>query len=76
MHSIPSDWKNCLTCEYWAGSREPADIFGRRVSCESPMTHGRCMNRHSGWFNSDLGKQANASCQSWEKWRVLSAMKR
>ena len=74
--SYPSDWKQCATCEYWSGEREPGDIFGNRVKFESPMSRGRCLNRDSGWFHSDLGKQANASCQCWEKWGVLDAMKR
>ena len=70
----PKDWKNCVTCEYWAGSRQPADNWGNRVEVESPMSRGRCMNRQSGWFYSGE-KQANSSCQSWERWRVLDSMK-
>ena len=75
MQQYPSNWKQCATCEYWAGSREPADLWGNRVEVESPMSRGRCMSRDSGWFHSDLGKQANGSCQSWEKWKILDAMK-
>lgn len=76
MSEYPGDWKQCATCEYWTGARMPADIFGNRVKFESPMTRGRCMNRDSGWFTSDLGKQANSSCQCWEKWSVLEKMHR
>ena len=75
MQQYPSNWKQCATCEYWAGSREPADLWGNRVEVESPMSRGGCMSRDSGWFHSDLGKQASSSCQSWEKWKILDAMK-
>ena len=71
----PSNWKQCATCEYWAGERQITDNWGRYVNVDSPMTHGRCMNRHSGWFYSDLGKQVNSSCPSYEKWGVLDKMK-
>ncbi len=40
------------------------------------MSRGRCLNRDSGWYHSDLGKQADFSCQCWEKWAVLDAMHR
>jgi len=73
--TYPSNWKNCATCEYWSGERTPADPFGNRVAFESPMSRGRCLNRSSGWFHSDLGKQANASCPCWEKWAVLDKMR-
>ncbi len=73
MSQYPSDWKQCATCEYWAGERRPANIFGERVEFESPMAKGRCMNRASGWYSSP-GKQANFSCNCWEKWAVLEAL--
>ncbi len=75
MQQYPSYLKQCATCEYWAGAREPADRWGNRISVESPMSRGRCMHRHSGWFNSPEGKQAIFKCPYWEKWSVLDKMK-
>ena len=75
MTQYPSDWRQCATCEYWAGDRAPADLWGNRVEFDSPMSRGRCMNRGSGWFHSDLGKQANSGCPCWEKWAVLEKLK-
>lgn len=65
----PSTFKNCGTCNYWGGSRE-VHTSGRRVTCESSMSKGKCLSKSSGWSNSS-GKQANATCKSWEKWSPL-----
>ena len=62
-----SSFKNCATCEYWTGSRE-TDNFGQRVEVDSSMSKGRCMCRNSGWSGE---RQANASCNHYEKWAPL-----
>lgn len=64
----PYSWKQCATCAYWTGARE-TDRFGQRVYVDSPMQKGKCMCRGSGWTNME--KQANSSCTSFEKWSVL-----
>lgn len=71
-NQIPSDWKQCCTCEYWAGNRE---IYGyNRVVVETTNPggigeRGKCLNSGSGWRNSL--QQHSSKCEKWEKWRVL-----
>ncbi|MBR0085530.1 MAG: hypothetical protein IJL97_03165 [Lachnospiraceae bacterium] len=64
----PNNWKQCATCAYWTGARE-TDNLCQRVYVDSPMSKGRCMLRGGAWFRYE--KQANASCNSFEKWPVL-----
>jgi hypothetical protein len=64
----PASWKQCATCAFWTGARE-TNYFGERVTVESPMAKGKCMCRGSGWFNQE--RQANFSCQRFEKWPCL-----
>lgn len=64
----PSSWKQCATCAYWTGSRE-TDTFGQKVYVSSAVAKGKCRCRGSGWNNYE--KQANASCNHYEKWAPL-----
>lgn len=65
----PSNWERCATCAYWTGNRE-TDTFGQRVYVDSAMSKGKCLCKGSGWTNRE--KQANASCNHFEKWESLS----
>lgn len=65
----PPSFKNCATCDYWGGSRT-TDTFGQRVECDSAMAKGKCYCKSSGWA-SNPGRQANSSCNSWQKWCAL-----
>lgn len=73
MSQIPSDWKRCCTCEYWAGRR---DIYDN--SCSKVLVNtgsgdagekGKCMKRGSGWTHQMV--QHCHNCASYEKWRML-----
>jgi len=73
MSQIPSDWKQCCTCEFWAGKREPYDMFCNKVLVNTGSgdagERGKCMKAGSGWTNQMM--QHCHRCSSYEKWRVL-----
>ena len=60
--SIPSVWKNCLTCRRWGGNRRPTDSFCNFVECSSAGDKGKC---YGGPWNQ-LDKAAMDSCDKWE----------
>lgn len=63
-----NNFKQCSNCTYWAGSRQ-TNTFGEYVIVDSPMTKGKCLCRGGPWHNTD--RQANASCNRFEKWPAL-----
>jgi len=69
---IPSDWKQCCTCEYWAGQRDVYNngsyVLLTTVSGDKRV-EGKCLKQGSGWTGQ--GKLDSCNCAKWEKWRVL-----
>ena len=68
MAQIPSTWKQCGTCTFWAGSRT-TNFHCERSEVKSMTDKGFCMCRTSGWYRKE--KQASQSCSSFKKWEVL-----
>jgi hypothetical protein len=62
----PSSWKQCTTCQYWAGPRK-ADFSRTRVEYSSDQDKGECVG--GGWNRQQ--KSASMTCGKWEKWGVL-----
>ena len=60
-----SSWKNCVTCEYWAGTRKVASARDH-VEYLSDNDKGECL----GKYNRQL-RAANLTCEKWLKWGVL-----
>ena len=65
MKSIPSSWRNCCTCEFWAGSRRPSAF--RNMSEYVIYTKGECAG---GGYNRAM-MDGLSSCGRWKKWGVL-----
>jgi hypothetical protein len=63
--STPATWKQCATCEFWAGSRRPSH-WRDRSEYESG-SKGECAG--GGWDRSQM--TAENSCGSWKKWGIL-----
>ena len=66
--SYPASWKNCATCAFWLGKREP-DYFCDNVKTDGATARGKCLCRSSGWFHQE--KTASSSCQKYEIWPPL-----
>jgi hypothetical protein len=64
--SKPSTWKNCVTCQYWGGSRK-ASTFRDKAEYGSDNDKGECIG--GGWNRQQ--KTAMSTCSKWEKWGVL-----
>lgn len=64
--SLPSNWNNCATCQFWTGPRTPT-TFRDRVEFESNDIQGMCAG--GGWDRSM--KAAGSCCSDWVKWGVL-----
>ena len=63
-------FKNCATCEFWAGSRTIQAPYCQRLYVASSAEKGQCLNRESGYMNSGA-RQAQMSCPKYKKWSVL-----
>ena len=66
LNSRPSFWKNCVTCEYWAGPRK-ASTFRDRAEYNNDQDKGECVG--GGWNKTQ--KTAIGTCNKWEKWSPL-----
>ena len=65
MEKIQPSWKQCVTCEFWAGSRRPAQW---RDFVEFERTaKGECC----GGGRDRLKTEAMGTCNSWRKWSIL-----
>ncbi len=69
---IPGDWRQCCTCEYWAGNRDV--YYSREVLVETSNPggvgeKGRCLKDGCGWKGTLT--QHSMNCPKWEKWRAL-----
>ena len=67
-HKYPSSWKNCATCSYWLGDRQP-DTFGMGVTVDAPDAKGKCWCLNGPWPRMEKG--ASQSCAKYHKWIVL-----
>ena len=67
-HKYPGSWKNCATCSYWTGIRQP-DTFGMWVTVESHSAKGKCWCLNGPYPRMD--KNANMSCSKYDKWAPL-----
>lgn len=65
LTSTSATWKQCSTCEFWAGSRHPSHWRDR--SEHESRAKGECAG--GGW--NRIQKFAENSCSSWKKWSVL-----
>lgn len=60
-------WKQCVTCEYWGGSRK-ASTFRDHAEYNSDQDKGECVG--GGWNKTQ--KTAISTCAKWAKWGVLN----
>ncbi len=61
---VPSTVKNCGTCQYWAGSREP-DAFMKRVSFDAGIK-SKCMGKFK-----PAALLPSHTCDGYVMWGVL-----
>lgn len=60
-----SNFKNCSTCDYWAGSRD-IDSSRSKSMVASASEKGKCVSKDSPW---KMGiKSASQNCPKWKKW--------
>ena len=64
---IPKSWKQCATCAYWDGNRQP-DHFLDRVTIGDAQSRGECLCKR-GWFHQS--RTASGSCNAFRLWEVL-----
>ncbi len=64
--SVPASWKNCVTCQFWGGTRK-ASAFRDRAEYSSDQDKGECVG--GAWNRSQM--TAMSTCRQWEKWGVL-----
>jgi hypothetical protein len=61
------NFKVCVTCEYWAGSRQ-LDTFRIDAIVDSISSKGKCTLE--GAFKG-LDKSANGTCNKWQVWGAM-----
>ncbi|MEE8395261.1 MAG: hypothetical protein V3S29_04345 [bacterium] len=65
--TVPSSWKNCVTCYWWEGVRVLAQPYRNQVKVDDLATTGLCQ---SGEF-SGFEMVATNTCDSFRKWGDL-----
>lgn len=65
MHSLPSSFKVCATCAFWAGQRTVNSIY--TLSQFELNAKGMCCG--GGFNRAQTG--AMSTCNKWQKWPVL-----
>jgi hypothetical protein len=69
MTTVPSSWKDCVTCDRWGGHRKPTP-FRDGVEFDPSHDNGECLG--GGWDRMQMG--STQTCNRYEKWRVLSGL--
>lgn len=63
---VTSQWRNCVTCERWAGPRKLSS-FRDRVEYGSDVDAGECVG---GVFDRQKVSPM-VTCDKWVKWSLL-----
>lgn len=63
-----SSWKQCATCAFWCGARDPG-TWGDRVTVASGEEQGKCAIPSGGWKGQN--RKACYVCPDWQKWSCL-----
>ena len=66
-YQIPNEWKQCSTCEKWAGKRN-LDVHRTFVETEDALAQGECIG--GPWDRTQT--YANHQCDGWSKWGQIS----
>lgn len=66
MEQINKNIKNCATCAYWVGARQPNRLGF--VEVRSKMDSGRCGAKG---LNESRTYQATYSCSKYCSWQIL-----
>ncbi len=69
MTTVPSSWKDCVTCDRWGGHRKPTP-FRDGVEFDPSHDNGECLG--GGWDRMQMG--STQTCNRYKKWRVLSSL--
>lgn len=66
MSHYSKTWKNCSTCEFWAGPRKP-DTFRDGVEVDN-AAKGECTGKT---WNRSQRSANSSSCSDWRPWGVF-----
>lgn len=63
------NYKLCLTCAFWAGSRE-CDNTGNNVHVKNSLEKGKCQIPNGPYKNA-IRTAGQSSCNKFQKWLLL-----
>jgi len=66
-YQIPKEWKQCCTCEKWAGGRT-LDAHRTFIEARDELEQGECVG--GPWDRNKT--YANHQCDGWIKWGQIS----